>query len=67
MLEGEKKGPEVQLAKLQRSHLSQTLGELAVDLLGPAGLLGRARRRRQWHVDPELPLAALHVDRRRRH
>jgi alkylation response protein AidB-like acyl-CoA dehydrogenase len=33
--------PEVPLAKLQWSHLSQTLAELAVDLLGPDGLLLR--------------------------
>ena len=41
VLKGEKTWPEVQLAKLQWSYLSQTLAELAVDLLGPAGLLGR--------------------------
>ena len=29
------------LAKLQWSHLAQTLAELAVDLLGPAGLLAK--------------------------
>ena len=34
---GEKNWPEVPLAKLQWSHLAQTLAELAVDLLGPAG------------------------------
>jgi len=31
----------VPLAKLQWSHLAQTLAELAVDLLGPNGLLSR--------------------------
>src|SRR5438445_2505388 len=41
VLKGEKTWPEVQLAKLQWSSISQTLAELAVDLLGPAGLLGR--------------------------
>ena len=29
------------LAKLQWSHLAQYLAELAIDLLGPAGLLAR--------------------------
>ena len=29
------------LAKLQWSHLAQTLAELAVDLLGPAGMLAQ--------------------------
>ena len=29
------------LAKLQWSHLAQTLAELGVDLLGPAGLLAK--------------------------
>ena len=32
---------EVPLAKLQWSHLAQTLAELAVDLLGPLGMLSR--------------------------
>jgi alkylation response protein AidB-like acyl-CoA dehydrogenase len=41
VLKGGKTWPEVQLAKLQWSFLSQTLAELAVDLLGPAGLLGK--------------------------
>jgi len=39
ILKGEKTWPEVPLAKLQWSHLAQTLAELAVDLLGPAGML----------------------------
>ena len=39
ILKGEPNWPEVPLAKLQWSHLAQTLAELAVDLLGPAGLL----------------------------
>jgi alkylation response protein AidB-like acyl-CoA dehydrogenase len=39
VLKGEKTWPEVPLAKLQWSHLAQTLAELAVDLLGPAGVL----------------------------
>jgi alkylation response protein AidB-like acyl-CoA dehydrogenase len=41
ILKGEKNWPEVPLAKLQWSHLSQTLAELGVDLLGPLGLLGK--------------------------
>jgi alkylation response protein AidB-like acyl-CoA dehydrogenase len=41
VLKGEKTWPEVQLAKLQWSYLSQTLAELAVDLLGTAGVLGK--------------------------
>jgi len=39
IIKGEKNWPEVPLAKLQWSYLAQTLAELAVDLLGPAGLL----------------------------
>lgn len=38
ILRNEKNWPEVPLAKLQWSHLAQTLAELAVDLLGPAAL-----------------------------
>jgi alkylation response protein AidB-like acyl-CoA dehydrogenase len=41
VLKGEKGWPEVQIAKLQWSHLAQTLAELQVDLLGPIGLLAR--------------------------
>ena len=41
IIKGEPNWPEVPLAKLQWSHLSQTIAELAVDLLGPAGLLVR--------------------------
>jgi alkylation response protein AidB-like acyl-CoA dehydrogenase len=41
VLKGEKTWPEVQLAKLQWSYLSQSLAELAVDLLGPQGLMGK--------------------------
>ena len=41
ILKGQKNWPEVPLAKLQWSHLAQTLAELAVDLLGPSGLLAR--------------------------
>jgi alkylation response protein AidB-like acyl-CoA dehydrogenase len=41
ILKGEKNWPEVPLAKLQWSHLSQTLAELGVDLLGPAGILAK--------------------------
>lgn len=41
ILRNEKNWPEVPLAKLQWSHLAQTLAELAVDLLGPDGLIAR--------------------------
>ena len=41
VIKGEKNWPEVPFAKLQWSLLAQTLAELAVDLLGPAGLLAR--------------------------
>ena len=41
IIKGEKNWPEVPFAKLQWSELAQTLADLAVDLLGPAGLLAR--------------------------
>lgn len=41
VMRGEKNWPEVPFSKLQWSMLAQTLAELAVDLLGPAGLLAR--------------------------
>jgi 3-oxocholest-4-en-26-oyl-CoA dehydrogenase alpha subunit len=41
IIKGQKNWPEVPLAKLQWSYLAQTLAELAVDLLGPSGLLLR--------------------------
>jgi alkylation response protein AidB-like acyl-CoA dehydrogenase len=41
ILKGEKNWPEVPFAKLQWSHLSQTIAELGVDLLGPAGVLAK--------------------------
>ena len=41
ILRNEKPWPEVPMAKLQWSHLAQTLAELAVDLLGPSGLLAK--------------------------
>jgi alkylation response protein AidB-like acyl-CoA dehydrogenase len=41
VLKGEKNWPEVPLAKLQWSFLSQTLAELNVDMLGPLGVLGK--------------------------
>ena len=41
VLKGEKNWPEVPLAKLQRSHLSQYLAELNIDILGPAGVLAK--------------------------
>ncbi|MGA2520102.1 MAG: acyl-CoA dehydrogenase family protein [Acidimicrobiales bacterium] len=39
ILKGEKNWPEVPLAKLQWSYLSQTIAELGVDILGPLGVL----------------------------
>ncbi len=41
VMRGEKNWPEVPFSKLQYSMLAQTLAELAVDLLGPVGLLAR--------------------------
>jgi alkylation response protein AidB-like acyl-CoA dehydrogenase len=41
IMKGEKNWPEVPFAKLSWSSLAQTLAELAVDLLGPAGVLAR--------------------------
>jgi len=41
IIKGERPWPEVQFAKLQWSSLAQELAELAVDLLGPAGVLAR--------------------------
>lgn len=41
VLKGEKNWPEVPLAKLQWSYLSQTIAELGVDVLGPSGVLAR--------------------------
>ncbi len=41
VIRGEKNWPEVPFSKLQWSLLAQTLAELAIDLLGPAGLLAR--------------------------
>ena len=42
IMKGEKNWPEVPFAKLSWSSMAQTLAELAVDLLGPAGVLARA-------------------------
>jgi alkylation response protein AidB-like acyl-CoA dehydrogenase len=39
ILKGEKNWPEVPLAKLQWSYLSQAIAELGVDVLGPTGIL----------------------------
>jgi alkylation response protein AidB-like acyl-CoA dehydrogenase len=39
ILKGQPNWPEVPLAKLQWSYLSQTIAELGVDALGPAGIL----------------------------
>ncbi len=41
ILRNEKNWPEVPLAKLQWSHLAQTLAELAVDLLGPSAMVAK--------------------------
>jgi alkylation response protein AidB-like acyl-CoA dehydrogenase len=41
VLKGEKTWPEVPLAKLQWSHLSQSLAELNVDMLGPLAVLAK--------------------------
>ena len=41
IIKGEKNWPEVPFAKLKWSELAQTLANLGVDLLGPAGLLAR--------------------------
>jgi len=41
ILKGEPNWPEVPIAKLQWSYLAQTLAELAVDLLGPAGMFAK--------------------------
>jgi alkylation response protein AidB-like acyl-CoA dehydrogenase len=41
VLKGEKTWPEVPIAKLQWSFLSQYLAELNVDILGPAGVLAK--------------------------
>lgn len=41
VLKGDRGWPEVPLAKLQWSHLSQYLAELGVDILGPAGVLAK--------------------------
>jgi alkylation response protein AidB-like acyl-CoA dehydrogenase len=41
ILKGEKNWPEVPLAKLQWSYLSQTIAELGVDVLGPTGILAK--------------------------
>ncbi|HUI03304.1 MAG TPA: acyl-CoA dehydrogenase family protein, partial [Acidimicrobiales bacterium] len=41
ILKGEKNWPEVPLAKLQWSYLSQTIAELGVDVLGTTGVLAK--------------------------
>ncbi len=67
IIKGEKNWPEVPFAKLQWSVLAQTLADLAVDLLGPSGLLARGGpgRGRPRQVDPALRLPALQHHRRR--
>ena len=69
ILKGEKNWPEVPLAKLQWSYLSQTIAELGVDILGAVGRPGprRPRCRGQGPLEPQLRVAALHVDRRGHH
>ncbi len=41
ILKGQPNWPEVPLAKLQWSYLSQTIAELVVDMLGPLGVLAK--------------------------
>jgi alkylation response protein AidB-like acyl-CoA dehydrogenase len=41
IIKGERPWPEVQFAKLQWSSLAQSMAELAVDMLGPAGVLAK--------------------------
>jgi alkylation response protein AidB-like acyl-CoA dehydrogenase len=41
ILKNQRNWPEVPLAKLSWSHLAQTLAELAVDLLGPVGMMSK--------------------------
>lgn len=41
VLKGEKTWPEVPIAKLQWSHLSQALAELNIDMLGPMAVLAK--------------------------
>jgi alkylation response protein AidB-like acyl-CoA dehydrogenase len=41
IIKGERPWPEVQFAKIEWAYLAQTLAELAIDLLGPAGVLAR--------------------------
>ncbi|MGI8663371.1 MAG: acyl-CoA dehydrogenase family protein [Acidimicrobiales bacterium] len=41
ILKGERTWPEVPIAKLQWSHLAQTLAELACDLIGPQAVLAK--------------------------
>src|SRR5262245_39718210 len=41
VLKGDRSWPEAQIAKLQWSHLSQALAELALDALGPLGVLAK--------------------------
>ena len=69
IMKGEKNWPEVPFAKLSWSSMAQTLAELAVDLLGPAGALGPGRpgRGRPGQMDTALRLPALLDDRRRLH
>ena len=67
IIKGEKNWPEVPFAKLKWSELAQTLADLAVDLLGPAGLLatGRTGRGGPRQVDTAVRLPALQHHRRR--
>ena len=41
IIKGERPWPEVQFAKLEWSSLAQSMAELAVDMLGPAGVLAK--------------------------
>jgi alkylation response protein AidB-like acyl-CoA dehydrogenase len=41
IIKGERPWPEVQFAKIEWAYLAQSLADLAVDLLGPAGVLAK--------------------------
>ena len=57
-------GPEASIGKLYWSNWHRNLGELAMDILGPAGQIVPGRRRRR--VRPRRPPAVVHVQPGRR-
>lgn len=71
VLKGEKTWPEVPLAKLQWSHLSQSLAELRLDMLGPVAILekgaagavdgGHAARNYPWQRYTSIGAGATEV------